>query len=169
MNSIIVPKLLANAELILQTSIAMDWSVYNAFRNCFWKGFSRSASACKTNMLFGVRNTSRCSFLTSNVTRTLYSGTRNFTECAAAFKRYAMRVGLSDIIWTFFMPITSIISLRAQVLLPENDKRKETYKKVPSSLVILILSNSIFHFINLGVPLKQISEKKHVTLMMKGT
>ena len=71
-----------------------------------------------------------------------------------------MRVGLSDIIWTFFMPITSIISLRAQVLLPENDKRKEKYKKVPSLLVILILSNSIFHFINLGVPLKQMSEKK---------
>ena len=80
MNSIIVPKLLANAELILQTSIAMDWSVYNAFRNCFWKGFSRSASACKTNMLFGVRNTSRCSFLTSNMTRTLYTGASNFTE-----------------------------------------------------------------------------------------
>ena len=55
------------------------------------------------------------------------------------------------------------------MLLPENDKRKETYKKVPSSVVILILSNSVFHFINLGVPLKQISEKKHVTLMMKGT
>ena len=77
-----------------------------------------------------------------------------------------MRVGLSDIIWTFFMPITSIISLRAQVLLPENDKRKEKYKKVPSLLVILMLSNSIFHFINLEVPLKQISEKKHVTLMI---
>ena len=75
-------------------------------------------------------------------------------------KRYAMRGGQNEIIWTFFMPITSIISLRAQVLLPENDKRKEKYKKVPSLLVILILSYSIFHFINLGVPLKQISEKK---------
>ena len=52
--------------------------------------------------------------------------------------------------------------LRAQALLPENDKRKEKYKKVPSLLVILILSNSIFRFINLGVPLKQISEKEHV-------
>ena len=68
----------------------------------------------------------------------------------------------------FFMLITSIISSRAQALLPENDKRKETYKKLSSLLVILILSNSIFHFINHGVPLKQISEKKHVTLMMKG-
>ena len=46
------------------------------------------------------------------------------------------------------------------MLLPENDKRKEKYKKVPSLLVILMLSNSIFHFINLEVPLKQISEKK---------
>ena len=65
------------------------------------------------------------------------------------------------------MPITSIISFRAQVLLTENDKRKEKYKKVPSLLVILMLSNSIFHFINLEVPLKQISEKKkHVTLMI---
>ena len=172
MTSIIVPKLLANVELILQTSVVIDWSVSNAFRNCFMKGFSRSASACKTNMLFGVRNTSRCSFLTSNVTRTLHSGTSNFTECAAVVKRYAMQVEQNDIIWTFFMPITSI-SLRAQVLLPENDKRKEKCKKLPSLLVILILSNSIFHFINLGVPLKQISEKKkqkknkHVTLMMK--
>ena len=113
-------------------------------------------------MLFGVGNTSRCSFLTSKVTRTLDSGTRNFTECAAAFKRYAMQVGQNDIIWYFFMPITSIISLRAQVLLPENAKRKETYKKVPSLLVILTLSNSIFHFKNLGVPLKQISEEKNM-------
>ena len=94
-----------------------------------------------------------------------------------------MRVEQNEIIWTFFMPITSIICLREQVLLPENDKRKEKYKKVLSCyinlyiiyyifiyyiiLVILILSNSIFHFINLGISLKQISEKKHVTLMMK--
>ena len=47
------------------------------------------------------------------------------------------------------------------MLLPENDKRKEKYKKVLSLLVILILANnSIFHFINLVVPLKQISEEK---------
>ena len=90
----------------------------------------------------------------------LHSGTSNFTECAAVAKKCAMRVGQNDIIWTFFMLITSIILLRAQVLLPENDKRKEKYKKVPSLLVILILSNSVFHIINLGVPLKEISEKK---------
>ena len=78
-----------------------------------------------------------------------------------------MRVGQNHIIWTFLMPITSIISLRAQVLLPENNKREEKYKKVSSLLVILILSYSIFHFVNLGVPLKYISEKKHVTLMIK--
>ena len=65
------------------------------------KAFSRSASACKTNMIFGVRNISHCSFLMSNVTRTLHGGTRNFTECAAAFQRYAMPVGQNDIIWTF--------------------------------------------------------------------
>ena len=53
------------------------------------------------------------------------------------------------------------------MLLPENDKRKEKYKKVPSLLVTLILSNSIFPIINLGVPLKEIYEKKHVMLMMK--
>ena len=111
-------------------------------------------------MLFGGEKYITFSFLTSNVTRTLQSGTRNFTECVAAIKRYAMQVGQNDIMWTFFMSITSIISLKAQVLLPENDKRKEKYKKVPSLLVILILSNSIFHFINLGVPLKQMSEKK---------
>ena len=105
-------------------------------------------------MLFGVRNTSRCSFLTSNMTRTLYAGASNFTECAAAVMRYAVRVGQNHIIWTFLMPITSIIALRAQVLLPENNKRKEKYKKVSSLLVILILSYSIFHFANLGVPLK---------------
>ena len=46
-------------------------------------------------------------------------------------------------------------------------KRKEKYKKMPSLLVILMLSNSIFDFKNLEVPLKQISEKKkHVTLMI---
>ena len=113
-----------------------------------------------------MRNTSRCSFLTSNEMRTLHSGTSNFTECTSAVKRCAMRVGQNDIIWTFFMPITSIL-LRAQVLLPENDKRKKKYKRVPSWLVILILSNSIFHFINPGVPVRQISGKKQVTLMMK--
>ena len=71
-----------------------------------------------------------------------------------------MLVGKHVVIWTFSMPITSIISLKAEVLLPENYKRKEKYKKVLSLLVILILSNSIFHFINLGASLKQISEKK---------
>ena len=126
MTSIIVPKLLANVELILQTSIAIDWSLSNAFRNCVWKGFSRSASACKTNMLFGVRNTSRCSFLTSNVTRTLHSGTSNFKKCAAAVKRYAMRVGQNNIIWTFFMPVNL---LRAQVLYLKMIKRRKNIKR----------------------------------------
>ena len=46
-----------------------------------------------------------------------------------------MRVGQNDIIWTFLMPITSIILLRAQVLLPENDKGKETYKNVLSGYI----------------------------------
>ena len=46
-----------------------------------------------------------------------------------------MRVGQNDIIWTFLMPITSIIMLRAQVLLPENDKGKETYKNVLSCYI----------------------------------
>ena len=97
-----------------------------------------------------------------NLNRTGSSMKRTQEICSGRerVKGYAMRGGQNEIIWTFFMPITSIISLRAQVLLPENDKRKEKYKKVPSLLVILILSYSIFHFINLGVPLKQISEKK---------
>ena len=95
MTSIIVPKLFANVEMILQTSIAIDWSVSNDFRNCFWKGFSGSASTCKTNMLFSMRNTPCCSFLTSNVTRMLHSGNSNFTECAAAANTFTANYELS--------------------------------------------------------------------------